>query len=311
MKAWKYVGVVISVVVIASCEVPTGTGPTPPEPSRATPAPTPVPPPAASSARSVGCFTAANVNAPTMCGLIGSFGNPLADQGLFQEVGIQRGFWSGIPVRSVAVMNDCGPDSRNAKADPVTRDIYFGYYMFNTLVAQHGNTLPAAGVLAHEWGHQVQFSFQWISNPVRPMELEADAFSGFYMALAKGWAWSYMNTYFQAVYGFGDTNFSSPGHHGTPDERLAMARVGFDTAVQAASLGRPLSYPDLHLIFYQSISRLRFATTDARIADPVLVDLADRVASGEAAEIAAGRSRGSEGRVPGSHRERQRYWPNR
>ena len=246
-----------------------------------------------------------------MCGILPSLGSPQADFELSGEVIIERSFWSGIPARNVSVLNDCDVMSRNAKADPITRDIYYGYYMYNSLVGQFGTSLPAAGILAHEWGHLVQFNFQWFSDPARPMELEADAFSGYYMALAKGWAWSYMTTYFQAVYAFGDTNFSSPGHHGTPQERLAMARVGFDTANQAAFLGRPLTYPELHQIFYQSISRPGLATVPGQIVDASLAPVAERIAAGEAADILVGSTSGSDARVPGSEVERQRLWPKK
>lgn len=246
-----------------------------------------------------------------MCGLLASLGSAAADAAMSQEVAIERSFWSDIPVRDVAVMNDCDPTSKNARADPITRDIYLGYYMFHTLVNQFGNSLPAAGVLAHEWGHQVQFAFRWYSDPVRPMELEADAFSGYYMALRKGWAWSYMSSYFQAVYSFGDTNFNAPDHHGTPQERLAMARVGFDTAVHASTMGRPFSYFELHEIFYQAISSLRFSAVSAQISDPLIEAVAEHVSSGEARDIAAGRSEGSNDRIPGSDSDRRLLGPRR
>ena len=261
---------------------------------------------------SIGCFAGANQNSPTMCGVLSSLGLPIADQALAGEVSLQRAFWTSIPVRNVLVMNDCSVQSRNAKADPVTRDILFGYNMFHSLVAQHGNVLPVAGVLAHEWAHQAQFSFGWYTNPVRNMELEADAFSGYFMALAKGWAWQYMASYFQTVYSTGDYNFSSPGHHGTSEQRLAMARVGFDTAVQAASLGRPLGYFDLHSIFYASIARVGLAPASMRVPlDRDLEVIVERIEHGDAPAIAMGRSTGTSGVVPGDASARARLWPQR
>ena len=88
-----------------------------------------------------------------------------------------------------------------------------------------------------------------------------------------------------------------------------MARVGFDTAVQAAALGRPFGYTELHQVFYQSISRLGLAIAPVQIADRTIAAVADRVATGQAADILAGRSLGSDSHVPGSELERQRLWP--
>jgi hypothetical protein len=234
-------------------------------------------------------------------------GNPSADQAMNAEVSLQRAFWSGIPVNIVYPLNDCGPQSRNAIADPSTRNIYFGVNLFNVLVQQNGNVLPVAGVLAHEWGHQVQFSFGWQTNPVKRMELEADAFSGYFMAIAKGWAWVYMSSYFQTVFDTGDYNFNDPGHHGTPNQRYAAARLGFDTAIQASVLGRPLSYVELHSIFVSSIATLQGQSAAASLSvdERTIVDV---LVNGEAKTILLG-AKGRNAIVPGTEDDRRRLWP--
>lgn len=242
-----------------------------------------------------------------MCGLLASMGNPAADQAMNVEVNLQRAFWSGIPVNVVYALNDCGPQSRNALADPSSRNIYFGVNLFSVLVQQHGNVLPVSGVLAHEWGHQVQFLHGWQTNPVKRMELEADAFSGYFMALAKGWAWSYMQSYFQAVFDTGDYNFNEPGHHGTPNERYAAARLGFDTAVQASQFGRPLSYIELHQIFTSSISALQGQGSKAALSSEG-GKIVEALVNGEAKAVLMG-AKGSDGVVPGTESERRQLWP--
>jgi hypothetical protein len=128
------------------------------------------------------------------------------------------------------------------------------------------------------------------------------------MAIAKGWAWTYMYSYFQTVFDTGDYNFNDPGHHGTPNERYASARLGFDTAVQASRTGRPLSYFELHSIFVFTIAALRgqdatvtLSSDERRIVDALL--------NGEAPSILSGVSRGTNGIVPGTEQDRRRLWP--
>jgi hypothetical protein len=213
----------------------------------------PIPPTPVSNQRT-GCYAPGMT--PTsneQCGILSSFGDPVVDAAFSSEVGIQASFWQGIPA-FLHAWDDC--QSPNAVSLP-TADILFGTNFFRVLIAKSpGNGLPIAGVLAHEWAHQIQFDNGWMvqTEPtVRPTELEADAFSGFYMALAKGWAWSLINGYFSTLASLGDYNFTDPGHHGTPEERLAAANLGFNTGIAVLQSGQPLSYAQLHEIFSSSI----------------------------------------------------------
>ncbi|MDO6435611.1 hypothetical protein Q4E93_33670 [Flavitalea sp. BT771] len=65
--------------------------------------------------------------------------------------------------------------------------------------------------------------------------LEADAFSGFYMDLAKQYAWSQIQSYYANVYSNGDYFFSDPSHHGTPDQRFQAAYLRVTTAIMCGS----------------------------------------------------------------------------
>lgn len=253
-----------------------------------------------------GCASFGQAGGGPMCGLPGTLGSPAADQIFTVEVALQRAFWTNITVANVAPLNDCGFQTRNALADPASRSIFFGAHLFGHLVGLHGNVLPVAGVLAHEWGHQTQFQFGWQTNPVRNMELEADAFAGYFMALAKGWAWPYMHSYFQSVFDSGDYAFNSPSHHGTPNQRHAMARVGFDTATQAVLTGRPLSYFDLHAIFTNATRRLQGLAAPG--VSTHLADLAETVVRGEASLVLDGAA-GRPDEMPGDEAARRRLWP--
>lgn len=187
----------------------------------------------------------------TNSGTLGTtLGNAYYDQKMNQEVAIQRQFFNNIPA-NVYILYENSAENRNAYA---TQDgkILFGYHMFYTIVNTHGE-LPVAGVLAHEWGHRTQYTYNWRYQRNAQQELEADAFSGFYMALAKQYAWSQINSYYVNVYESGDYNFNSPVFHGTKEQRLAAALLGVQTALQVMYSGTPLSYQQLHEIFLNQI----------------------------------------------------------
>jgi hypothetical protein len=172
------------------------------------------------------------------------------------EVTNQRNFWLGIPAE-VHVLYEPGADYKNAYASP-DGSILFGYQMFYYLVNSFSklpdsNTLsplPVDGVLAHEWGHRVQFTLNW-TDYAQPSEreLEADFFSGYYMGLAKQWLWGQIKTYYSAIYASGDYYYNSPQHHGTPQQRLNAAYAGLTTAVYELNNNVHYTYAQLHAIF--------------------------------------------------------------
>lgn len=188
----------------------------------------------------------------TNSGLIGnSLNNFYWDQKMSQEIAIQAQFYTGIPA-TVHILFEPSPMYKNAYATPDGK-ILFGYYMFYYTVQYQGE-LPVAGILAHEWGHRTQYTMGW-KDYYKPnhMELEADAFSGYYMALAKQYAWSNIQSYYQSIYASGDYNFNSPTHHGTPDQRLKAAYLGVTTAINAMQTNTRYNYNQLHSIFFSNI----------------------------------------------------------
>lgn len=224
-----------------------------------------------------------------------SLGNPYYDQKMSEEVGIQRMFFNGVPA-SVWILYESSPQQKNAYASP-DGHILFGYHMFYYTV-QSFNELAVAGVLAHEWGHQTQFVHNWpTGNP--GMELEADAFSGYYMGLAKQWAWSQIQGYFANTYALGDYHFNHPSHHGTPDQRLAAAYLGVNTAIQVIRTGRPFSYQELHALFTQqlgsrvAVGRIAPETRES-VPGEALSETVRMLNRLPLEEIASGRARGPE-----------------
>jgi hypothetical protein len=247
-----------------------------------------------------GCYAPGmTTSGDVQCGIVSSFGDPVVDSAFSQEVVIQSSFWRGIPANFHA-WNDC--QAPNAESLP-TGDILFGVNFFQSLIAKNsGDSLPIAGVLAHEWAHQIQFDNGWMvqTEPtVRPTELEADAFSGFYMALAKSWDWAFISDYFSTLASLGDYNFTDPGHHGTPQERLAAAQLGFQTALQAIQTQTTLTYSDLHQIFSTAIQSFAVKKINAHnVESPIASEVLIRLDESEIFDILKGVSHGKNVSVP-------------
>lgn len=184
----------------------------------------------------------------------GTLGNtlndPYYDQKMGEEFQIQRQFFSCCPTNLFIIYEESF-ERRNAYVPNANPNIHFGFHMFYYTISTYGE-LAAVGVLAHEYGHVLQNYFGWLTGDLYT-ELEADAFSGFYMALNKQWAWSNIQGYYANTYASGDYNFNSPGHHGTREERLASAQLGVLTAINILQTGIPLSYQELHNHFSHEI----------------------------------------------------------
>ena len=204
----------------------------------------------------VGCYSSSYNGAAYSqigCGVLSSFGDYNLDQAFQQEISYQNQFWGNVPA-SVYPFDEC-QGIQNAVSLP-SGYIMFGVNLTWNVINYTGDTIGLAGIMAHEWAHQVQFQFGYMGNnssTVKPTELEADAFSGFYMGLSYNWAWSRINGYFQVLASLGDYNFNNRNHHGTPTERLNAGYLGWITAMQAISSNYQYSYGELHYLFTNQI----------------------------------------------------------
>ncbi|REJ04738.1 hypothetical protein DY023_12520 [Microbacterium bovistercoris] len=104
------------------------------------------------------------------------------------------------------------------------------------------------GVLAHEYGHQVQYANNLFESPLtgpeatRRTELMADAYGTYYLVHARGGALNAARTLdVQAsFYNVGDCAFTNDGHHGTPNQRLKSATFGASVVEAASNQGHKL-----------------------------------------------------------------------
>lgn len=121
-----------------------------------------------------------------------------------------------------------------------------------------------SSILAHEWGHQLQFAnfgnwqyptppFNGTPESTRMTELEADFLTGFYLTHKRGgtFNWKRIEDVLGAFYNIGDCSFESSGHHGTPDQRLASAEAGYEAAVGIKKKGHLPTQDEVHDLFLE------------------------------------------------------------
>ncbi|TGD58928.1 metalloprotease [Flavobacterium humi] len=129
------------------------------------------------------------------------------------------------------VHDDSNPNSTyNAISYSYPKKIYFGEAIYRAALAK-GQIVPAM-ILAHEFGHQLQYAYGLPSvseSTARPNELEADGFAGYYMRKPSGYnaTWAAAGPAFEFAYAIGDYSTSNPGHHGTPPQRRSATRLGW------------------------------------------------------------------------------------
>ncbi|GAB3174620.1 hypothetical protein GCM10027291_33240 [Telluribacter humicola] len=111
-------------------------------------------------------------------------------------------------------------------------------------------------ILAHEFGHQIQFQldlFEEVESPeaTRRTELMADAYSAYYLSHARGASmqWKRVQQFLQVFFNIGDCSFTSDGHHGTPTQRMAAAEWGYNLANSAQKQGHILTAEEFAELF--------------------------------------------------------------
>jgi len=113
-----------------------------------------------------------------------------------------------------------------------TGKIYYGYAIYYDAKAKGGDIVNAM-ILAHEYGHQLQYIFNLPSvneSTARPNELEADGFAGYYLRRPTGYnqtTFAQIAAAYEFAQSIGDYQTTSPGHHGTPPQRRSAVRLGF------------------------------------------------------------------------------------
>jgi hypothetical protein len=138
-------------------------------------------------------------------------------------------FW-GQPVPPMKFVSDPGnpvANSTNLNAESYPQGyIYYGYPLYYKAKNEAGNIANVA-ILAHEYGHQLQFKFN-IPLGVsvsRDKELEADGFSGYFLGRNNA-NFQQITTITNFSMNFADASIAMPDH-GTWPQRRSAVRVGY------------------------------------------------------------------------------------
>jgi hypothetical protein len=119
------------------------------------------------------------------------------------------------------------------------------------------------GIISHEWWHQAQFEHAEIwaylnnipnsNDRSKFSELESDFAAAYFMSHKRGatYNWKKISDFFELSFNVGDCLTESPQHHGTPSQRLAAAKLGFDLAEAAQKKGAVISSLELHELFVE------------------------------------------------------------
>ncbi|MDQ1159888.1 hypothetical protein QE422_000256 [Chryseobacterium sp. SORGH_AS 447] len=134
---------------------------------------------------------------------------------------------------SLRFVND--PSNYNSTYNAIsysTGKIYYGYAIYYDAKSKGGDIVNAM-ILAHEYGHQLQYIFGLPSvteSTARPNELEADGFAGYYLRRPNGYnqtSFTQIAAAYEFAQSIGDYQTNSAGHHGTPPQRRSAVRLGF------------------------------------------------------------------------------------
>lgn len=139
----------------------------------------------------------------------------------------------GRSTPTLRFVNDASnPNSTYNAISYSTGKIYYGYAIYADAKNKGGDIVNAM-ILAHEYGHQLQYAYGLPSvseSTARPNELEADGFAGYYLRRPNGYnqtSFAQIAAAYEFAQSIGDYQTTNPGHHGTPPQRRSAVRLGF------------------------------------------------------------------------------------
>jgi hypothetical protein len=154
----------------------------------------------------------------------------------------------GHPLFSLNAMAFPGMGSDGPTGAPVPPKLIMGDGLLQVEAGLGLDGTAPRGILAHEFGHHVQYEDNLMPEgedtpaSTRKVELQADAFSAYFLVHARGQALNTKRT-LEAEKSFfesGDCDVDRLGHHGTPSQRLASATWAAGVANAARPQGKIL-----------------------------------------------------------------------
>jgi uncharacterized protein len=141
------------------------------------------------------------------------------------------GVW-GVPSVSLSFVKDPrNPGSTYNAISYGNGKIYYGEAIYKAAKAK--GQIVNAMILAHEFGHQLQYRFNLPSvdeKTARAGELEADGYAGFYLRKPAGYnagSFAAIAPGYDFAFSIGDFGTNAPDHHGTPPQRRSAVRLGW------------------------------------------------------------------------------------
>jgi hypothetical protein len=130
----------------------------------------------------------------------------------------------------------------------ISKMIVMGDGVLEAFRALGYSDVTAQAILAHEYGHHVQFQKNLFQSPLtgpeasRRTELMADSFAAYFLTHARGDALQYkrIQQFDQLFFQLGDCGFTNPSHHGTSLQRLRAADWGYSVVQDAPDQGHIL-----------------------------------------------------------------------
>ena len=105
--------------------------------------------------------------------------------------------------------------------------------------SQSGTCVAMAVVMAHEFAHIVDFKNNFVSGgQPKHKELFADYMAGVYLHTRQlTYTYTDIKEAAYSIFTKGDTDFNSPQHHGTPQERMNALLAGYEFSRQKVANG--------------------------------------------------------------------------
>lgn len=149
---------------------------------------------------------------------------------------------------------------------PGDQNVYLDLGFFDDLRTTYGGPsgmFAEAYVLAHEYGHHVQFRrdvFDELTTPEesRRAELMADGLASYHLTHARGTAmqWKRVQRFSAMFANIGDCDFAYLGHHGTPAQRARAGAWGYDLVKSAPDQGHVLPSATVTALFDEALPQI-------------------------------------------------------
>jgi hypothetical protein len=180
-----------------------------------------------------GCFLLGSGDLPSSnYQLFATLQNPSLDSYVSRDVRVLRTFFNVQP--SFFYYVDDSPNAFAVHSAQLSSypsgTVCFGRNLFNREWAKSGNLTTIPVIIAHEFGHIVDFNYHAIPTDAVTMkkELFADFMAGVFLKYRSSLTLTDINGTLRSFFSIGDYDFNSPDHHGTPSQRLAAITAGFN-----------------------------------------------------------------------------------